>query len=139
MSTVSEVNLIDVTKEIPAGGSAWAPDVVKKLAIDIAAKVDAKKHNMRIVQPKDNLLPIIVGLSGAALTPEKFGGDGTLEKIPVTYLGDSAKIKEAKEKNPDMLVIQASLIEVGQIVFLAQDHSRVFIADKVEDILIELK
>jgi hypothetical protein len=134
MSTLSEVNLIDVSKEIPAGGSAWAPDVVKKLAIDIASRVDAKKHNMRVVQPKDNLLPIVVGLSGGALQPEKFGGDGTLEKIPVTYLGDSEKIREEKEKNHDMLVIKAGLIEVGQIVFLEKDHSRVFIADKVEDI-----
>jgi hypothetical protein len=139
MSTVSEVNLITVSKEIPAGGSPWAPDVVKKLAIDIAAKVDARKHNMRIVQPRDNLLPIVVGLSSGALRPEKFDGDGALEKIPVTYLGDSAKIQEAKEKNPKMLVIKANLIEVGQIVFLAKDLSRVFIADRVEDILKELK
>jgi hypothetical protein len=139
MSTVSEVNLIDVPKEIPAGGNAWAPDVVRKLALDIAKQVDSRRHNMRIVQPKDNLLPIVVGLSGGALKPEKFGGDGSLERLPVTYLGDSAKIRDAKEKNPEMVVIKASLIEVGQIVFLAKNHSRVFIADKVEDILKELK
>ena len=139
MSTVSEVNLIEVPKEIPPGGSAWAPDVVRKLAVDIAAKVNPLKTNMRIVQPKDNLLPIVVGLSGGALRPEKFGGDGRLEKLPVTYLGDSAKIQEEKEKNPNFVVITAHLIEVGQIVFLAKDHSRVFIADKVEDILSELK
>ncbi len=93
---------------------------------------------MRIVQPKDNLLPIVVGLSGGILKPEKFGGDGAIEKLPVTYLGDSEKIRDAKEKNPDMLVIKASLIEVGQIVFLTNNHSRVFIADRVEDILKEL-
>jgi len=136
MSTVSEVNLIDVPKEIPVGGSAWAPDVVKKLASDIASRIDAKKHNMRVVQPRDNLLPIVVGLSGGVLQPEKFGGDGSLEKIPVTYLGDSEKIKEAKAKNPEMLVINANIIDIGQIVFLAKDHSRVFIADRVEDIQI---
>lgn len=139
MSTISEVNLIDVPKEIPAGGSAWAPDVVRKLALDIASRVDSRRHNMRIVQPKDNLLPIVVGLSGGALKPEKFGGDGALEKLPVTYLGDSAKIREAKEKNPEMIVIKASLIEIGQIIFLAKNHSRVFIADRVDDILRELK
>jgi hypothetical protein len=134
-----EINLIDVPKEIPAGGSAWAPDVVRQLALDIAARVDSKKYNMRIVQSRDNLLPIIVGLSGGTLKPEKLGGDGTLEKLPVTYLGDSTKIQEEKEKNPNFVVISANLIEIGQIVYLAKNHSRVFIADNIEDILKELK
>jgi hypothetical protein len=137
MSTISEVNLIDVKKEIPVGGSAWEREVVEKLSIAIAAKVNPLKTNIRVIQP--NLLPIVVGLSGGKLLPKKFGGNGELENLSVTYLGDSAKIREEKEKNPKFLVIEANLIEIGHCVFLAKDFSRVFIADSVEAILKEVK
>ncbi len=139
MSTISEVNLIDVQKEIPAGVSAWDRAVVEKVAIAIAAKINPLKTNIRVIQPKDNLLPIVVGLSGGNLLPKKFGGNGDLENLPITYLGDSAKIREEKEKNPEFLVIKANLIEIGQYVFLTKNHSRVYIADSVEALLKEVK
>jgi hypothetical protein len=135
MSTISEVNLIEAQKEIPPGGNAWAREVTRKLAIDIAEKVNPLKINMRKIQPKDNLLPIVIGLSRCTLLP----GERALEQLPVTYLGDSETIRKEKEKNPNFVVISANLIEVGQIVFLTKDHSRVFIADQVEHILAALK
>ncbi len=52
MSTISEVNLIDVPKEIPAGGSAWAPDVVRKLASDIAARSMLQDTTCGLCNPK---------------------------------------------------------------------------------------
>ncbi|HUD01121.1 MAG TPA: hypothetical protein VMR37_02225 [Rhabdochlamydiaceae bacterium] len=135
MSTISEVHLIEVQKEIPPGGSAWAREVTRKLAIDIAEKVDPLKYNMRKIQPKDNLLPIVIGLSRGTLLP----GERTLEQLPVTYLGDSETIRKEKALNPNFKVISANLIEVGQIVFLTKDHSHVFIADRVEQILAAVK
>ena len=139
MSTISEVNLIDVKKEIPVGKTAWDLEVVQNLALAISVKVDPLKTNIRVIQPKDNLLPIVVGLSRGTLIPKTRGGNGDLENLPVTYLGDSAKIREEKEKNPEFLVIKANEIEIGQCVFLAKDHSRVFIADSVEALLKEVK
>jgi len=133
----SEVNLINDPKEIPSGVSAWDTEVSRKLAFAIAAKVDSQKMNMRIVQPKDHLLPILVGLSRGALRTEKQGGNGALEKLPVVYLGNSEQIQEQKTKNPEHLAIKANLIQVGQVIFLAPDYSRVFIADSVQDILQE--
>lgn len=45
MSTVSEVNLSDVPKETQEGNSAWTPDIVKKLEIEIATRDDATKNH----------------------------------------------------------------------------------------------
>jgi hypothetical protein len=141
MSTVSdlECNLIDVPKTIPSGVSAWDLGVAQKLAEDIANKVDPLKINIRAVQPKDHLIPLIVGLSQGKLLPKTRGGDGTFEQLPITYLGDSEQIQKGKAGNPDQLAIKANLIEFGQYVALNREMNRVYIGDNVQQILTALK
>lgn len=141
MSTVSdlECNLIEVTKTIPPGVSAWDASVSQKLAEDIAARVDPLKINIRAVQSKDHLIPIIVGLSQGKLLPKTRGGDGAFENLPVTYLGDSEQIQKEKAGNPDQLAVKANLIEIGQYVALNREMNRVYIGDNVQQILTALK
>lgn len=141
MSTVSdlECNLIEVPKTIPPGVSAWDRDVAQKLAEDIAIKVDPLKINIRVVQPKDHLIPIVVGLSQGRLLPKTHRGDGTFEKLSVTYLGDSEQIQKEKAMNPEQLAIKADLIKEGQCIALPRDLSRVYIGDNVQQILTVLK
>jgi hypothetical protein len=135
--TVNEIS--DVVKMIPPGGSAWDPAVTQKFAEDLAARVDPLKINIRKVQPKDNMIPIVVGLSRAALLPKSRGGNGALESLPITYLGDSEQIQKEKTGNPEQLAVKANLIERGQYIALNQENSRVFIADNIQQILTALK
>lgn len=133
---VNEIN--DVVKIIPPGGSAWDSAVTQKFAIDLAARVDPLKINIRKVQPKDNMIPIVVGLSRSALLPKSRGGNGSLESLPITYLGDSEQIQKEKDGNKEQLAVKANLIEVGQYIALNKDMSGVFIADNIQQILTAL-
>jgi len=131
--------IIEPVKMIPPGGSAWDPAVTQKLAEDIAARVDPLKINIRKVQPKDNMIPIVVGLSKGALLPKSRGGNGALESLPLTYLGDSEQIQKEKVGNPEQLVMKANLIEIGQYIALNKDLSRVYISDNIQQLLTALK
>ena len=136
MATLSHiVNVIgiEVRKEIVP--DKWSQEVSQKLAADIAAKVDPLKLNIRCIQDGDNLFRIVEGLSGRTLKLKVEEGDGRMESLPVTYLGDSIRIEEERTKNPQQLLRFASLIRAGQFAALNRDHTHVFVADAIEHIL----
>ena len=138
MSTLSSIeNLIgiEVRKEVAPGKDQWSQESSQKLAADIAAKVDPLKLNIRCIQDGDNLFRIVEGLSRHTLKLKVEEGDGRIESLPVTYLGDSRQIEEERTGNPQQLLRFAGLIKAGQFAALNRDHSRVFIADAIEHIL----
>lgn len=137
--TASYNEISDVVKIIPPGGGAWDAAVTQKFAEDLAARVDPLKINIRKVQAKDNMIPIVVGLSKGVLLPKTRGGNGALESLPITYLGDSEQIQKEKDGNKELLAVKANLIEIGQYIALNKDLSRVYIADNIQQILTALK
>ena len=131
--------IIEPVKIIPPGGSAWDTAVTQKLAEDIAARVDPLKINIRRVQPKDNMIPIVVGLSKGVLLPKSRGGNGALESLSITYLGDSEQIQKEKTGNPEQFAVKANLIEIGQYIALNKDLTRGYLSDNIQQILTALK
>ena len=127
MST--QINIIgaEVRKEALAG-QTWALGPSVKLQNDIAARVDAQKKNIRLVQEGDNLLRISAGLSQATVTPE----NESWKLIPVEYLGSSSRINDQKIKNPSLNLGGANLIYAGQYVAVLSMNGRVLVADDVE-------
>lgn len=134
----STINLIDsnVQRASTAVGLDGSPEASQKLTKDIAARVERKKINIRIVQRGDNLGRIAEGLSrGEVKSLEEDGS--SWEHVPVVYLGSSPRIQQQKEDNKDCTLIKAIFIYPGQYVSFSK--GRVYIGDTVEQILTALK